>query len=380
MTVQDLLKAGASALLCASVLFLPSQSAAQQLPVIAPGEAAAGRLGPDDPSANGRGRFRAYQFDAVAGNYYVVTLRSSDFDAFLTIARSVGGITDAVAMDDDGGGGRDSRVRFRAPATGRYLAITQSLAADGLGSYTLLLEPAQPPVDARPTPLRAGQSVTGRFTDASPEHDDGWRYDLYTFTSRPGDRHVVTMRSTDFDAYLHAERRTADGLEDAGSNDDGAGGTDARLVLSRPGDYRIYARGLGNEPLGSYTITLEDAPPIVERAPRPVRAGEAVADRLEATDAVLEDDETHYHLWTYAGGAGERLRITLRSGDFDAYLSVGQGTGASYDELASDDDGADGTDSLIEITLPRAGAYTIRVNTLGPGQTGAYSLLVERLP
>jgi hypothetical protein len=70
----------------------------------------------------------------------------------------------------------------------------------------------------------------------------------------------------------------------------------------------------------------------------------------------------------------------LRSGDFDAYLSVGQGTGASYDELASDDDGADGTDSLIEITLPRAGAYTIRVNTLGPGQTGAYNLLVERLP
>ncbi|HSJ07824.1 MAG TPA: PPC domain-containing protein [Longimicrobiales bacterium] len=380
MTFKDLLKAAAAAPLCAAALCLPSQSAAQQLPVIVPGEAAAGRLGPDDPTANGRGRFRAYQFDAVAGGYYLVTLRSSDFDAFLTIARTVGGLTDAIAMDDDGGGGTDSRLRFRAPATGRYLAIAQSLAGDGLGAYTLLLEPAQPPVEARPTPLRPGQSVTGRFVDTSPEHEEGWRYDLYTFTSPPGSRHVVTMRSADFDAYLSAERRTSAGLEHAGSNDDGAGGTDARLALSTPGEYRIYARGLGNEPAGEYTLTLAEAPPVVERAPRPARAGEAVADRLEESDAVLEDDETHYHLWTYTGSAGERLRITLRSDDFDAYLSFGRGVGAAYDELASDDDGAGGTDSLIEITLPAAGVYTIRVNTLGPGQTGAYDLVVDRLP
>src|SRR5688572_18742030 len=55
----------------------------------------------------------------------------------------------------------------------------------------------------------------------------------------------------------------------------------------------------------------------------PIAMGETVQGRLEASDPLLTDG-SRYELYLYRGQAGELLRLTLRSADFDGYLSGGR--------------------------------------------------------
>lgn len=106
-----------------------------------------------------------------------------------------------------------------------------------------------------------------------------------------------------------------------------------------------------------------------------IAVGQTVRGTLTASSPTL-DDGSHYATYTLAGRSGQTVTITLRSGDFDAYLSVGRGTGGDYESIETDDDGAGGTDSRVTITFPSSGDYVIRANTLSEGETGAFTLEV----
>ena len=71
----------------------------------------------------------------------------------------------------------------------------------------------------------------------------------------------------------------------------------------------------------------------------PIGAGEAVNGQLQTSDPVLGDG-SYYDLYAFRGVAGQRIRITMRSGAFDAYLSGGHMEGRSFVAEVSDDDGA----------------------------------------
>lgn len=88
----------------------------------------------------GRGAFHTYRFDAKADKHYIITLDAPDFDAWLWVARIVGGLSEELAQDDDGGEGTNSRLRFRPPAAGSYIIVAQSLSEEGLGPYTVRVE------------------------------------------------------------------------------------------------------------------------------------------------------------------------------------------------------------------------------------------------
>jgi len=104
-----------------------------------------------------------------------------------------------------------------------------------------------------------------------------------------------------------------------------------------------------------------------------IRAGQTVSGALTAQDPKLGDG-SYYDGYVYQGRRGERLTITMRSSAFDTYLGIGRGRGTSYTPLGTDDDGAGGTDSKLEFTLPADGEYVIRANALAADETGAYTL------
>ena len=106
-----------------------------------------------------------------------------------------------------------------------------------------------------------------------------------------------------------------------------------------------------------------------------IRAGQTITGTLSSSDSQLVDG-SYYDLYTLEGQAGEFIRITMRSGDFDAYLAVEQGSDSDFEFSVTDDDGAGGTDSELEITLPRSGEYLIHANSLSAQETGSYSLAV----
>jgi hypothetical protein len=239
---------------------------------------------------------------------------------------------------------------------------------------------AASPATAQQT-IRAGQTVNGRLEASDATLDDGSHYEIWNYRGRAGERVTITLRSSDFDAYLAFGRMSGGECQgDCDTDDDGAGGTDARVVatLREDGVYQIRANTLSDGETGSYTLSVESgaAPP----PPGPagtITLGQTVSGRLDADDAQAGDD-SFYELWTFRGRPGDRVTITLRSSDFDAYLGWGRMSGGGeWEEIDSDDDGAGGTDARLEVTVGDQGTYVIRANTLSSGETGSYTLQVE---
>jgi isopropylmalate/homocitrate/citramalate synthase len=101
-----------------------------------------------------------------------------------------------------------------------------------------------------------------------------------------------------------------------------------------------------------------------------------MSDSLIIFDTTLRDGEQ-------SPGASmtkdEKLRITLVSNAFDAFLDLGEG-GEAFTSLATDDDGLSDTHAKLEWTAPEDGWYVVRARALAPNETGAYALAVERQP
>ena len=366
----------------------PSGGGLQMQPGTAPpirvGQTVQGTLADTDPAGLERGRFDAYRFDAAAGQQLVATMESDTFDTFLTVGRLYGPVMDVLDTDDDGGSGGDgtnSRMRFTVPATGAYVLIAQSFAEEGRGAYTLSLAQAPVPTTGASQAIAAGQAVTGQIADTDNVSDeDDTFYDAYTFTGRAGQRIAVTVESGDFDTFVRVGRMEGTDFEELESDDDGAGeGTNSmlRMTLEEDGPYVIRVSPLGDG-TGAYTLRLEER--AVAQGPRPaqpLQAGVRAQGVLDEDDAVLEADDSYYDLWTYQGREGEALKIHMTSDDFDTYVAIGRMVNGTWEEVASMDDGGEGTNTLLEVTLPATGEYVIRANSFGAEQTGDYTLLVE---
>lgn len=227
--------------------------------------------------------------------------------------------------------------------------------------------------------IRAGETRTGTLSPSDPVQEDESHYDEWAFRGREGERIQVDLRSPDFDAFLAFGMQMDGEAHTLHSDDDGGDGTDSRLTIDLPatGVYVITANSLSGGETGGYTLSVishGQAPRADLNGPG-VKAGQSVQGTLSASDAMIDDGSYADH-YIYQGRAGERVRIRMRSADFDAYLGIGMERGGELDMLESDDDGAGGTDAEIEITLGESRPYVIRANSLRAGETGSYEISV----
>ena len=136
-------------------------------------------------------------------------------------------------------------------------------------------------------------------------------------------------------------------------------GVASRSYGSWAGSFRI---------VGGITPTSSTQPGVV-----PAGSHRVLTGTISAGDAV-RDDGSWYDSWTLQLSNGDRVVITMVSADFDTYLTVVSPSGA----MTNDDDGGDGTNSRLELTADRAGSWTIMANTFASGETGSYTLTVDR--
>lgn len=251
----------AAAILAAAPLF----PAAAQID-IALGETVEGRFTSSDPTLPDGSHYRIYRFRGTPGQRIAVTLRSSDFDAFLSGGSMAGDEFVGEHYDDDGAGGTDARMEVTVGSDGTYYIRANTLLGGETGAYTLRVDAGvangssaggTPPVEYYDIAL--GQTVHGRFTAADPTLGDGTHYRMYRYQGEPGQQIVITLRSSDFDAFLGGG-----GMEDgqprlSETDDDGAGGTDARIVttVGADGVYIIGANTLMPGETGAYTLFVE---------------------------------------------------------------------------------------------------------------------------
>jgi hypothetical protein len=375
------------ALACAAAVPAHAQRA---FPTLRLGQSVQGRLAASDPAFHDRGRFKVYQFRAQPGARYVATLQSPEFDAFLSVARTVGGITDFMVSDDDGGGDTNARVRFQVPAAGTYLIVAQSLGEEGTGAFTLVLDTVRvrPPVVRD---IRVGETMRGELTDEDANYADlpHWEedvagyYDLYRLQARAGQRLRFRMDMGEFFpevAIGTMENGEFVSLQESSVAADTAivppsGGT---MVFRVPEDGEYYVRaGAYGEVTGEYTLVIQDRGNAPAPRTTPIRRGQTVTGALGSTDPELDDGRWH-DAYSYTGRAGERIRIAMSSGDFDTFLILGRMVDGEFQALESNDDAeeGDGTDSVLEVELPDDGRYVIQATSFATEMEGDYRLTV----
>jgi hypothetical protein len=370
-------------LLLPALLLLSAAPAAAQ-GTIRPGQSVTGELVQSDPVMGQGVHYDVWRFRGEASHLYRVTLRSGDFDAFLTVGSEAQAGCDDCATDDDGAGGTDALVEYSGSADGLYEIRAYTYEDGEMGSYELTLEDqgiqeshAEEVVAG--TPIAAGETVSGELARGDTKTEGQSYSDTWTYQGRAGEIITITVRSEDFDAMLNVG--AFDGGECMGmdGDDDSGGGTDSRLTMRLPEDgaYHLHVSSSRPGGAGRYTVLVEPAEEVVAVA-SPIMAGEAVEGRLMQGDAREPEDGSPYDLWSYRGTAGETLTITLTSRDFDTYLRFGRMVDGAWQQIESNDDFEGSTDSELTVTLPETGEYLIHANTFLIAGQGDYRLLATR--
>jgi hypothetical protein len=102
-----------------------------------------------------------------------------------------------------------------------------------------------------------GQAIGGQLSLSDPRLSDNSVYQAWTYIGTRGERIQVDVTSSNFDAYAIIEDAAGKMLV---RNDDGGGGTNARIVFKVPanGAYRIIANTYRQGSYGQYTLSVRD--------------------------------------------------------------------------------------------------------------------------
>jgi hypothetical protein len=355
--------------------------------VVGPGQTVVGRLDGSDPRLSDDSHYDAYYYDGSPGERLLITLTSTDFDTFLRWGQGDGGAFAASLSDDDGAGNTNSQLEVSLNESGRYVIQANSFEGGATGSYTLSVESLGG--DTGFPSIRVGQTVNSRLDTSDPSRSDDSLYEVYAYQGQVGEQVLVTMRSGDFDTYLEAGRQVGDRFEADATDDDSGGGTDAQVLatVGGGGTLTILANSFDAGGTGQFSLTVESLAsaggassggPAAALGLPTVGPGAASSGTLSSADEMLADS-SFYDQVVYTGNPGDRLRITLTSPDFDAYLGWGRIDETGLAAEVYDDDGAGGTDAQLEVTVDGTGLFGMLVNSYTAGQTGAYTLSVERL-
>ncbi|HEX8294193.1 MAG TPA: pre-peptidase C-terminal domain-containing protein, partial [Pyrinomonadaceae bacterium] len=342
----------------------------------------------DDCDLGDGTRYDVYSFSAVAGQQVSFTLTSADFDAYLFVGYDDGQDVVILGEDDNGGGGSNARVPSGSglatlPYTGIYYVFPNAFEpTDTFGDYTLTLSTAGGTCPASPAAVGFG-TVNGSLGAGDCRFVDDTFYDTFTFNGTAGQQVSLSLSSAGFDAAVYLLDDTRNIL---GANDNGGGGTNARLpatsgfvTLPYTGTYYIVAGQVPPDnpgtppPTGSYTLTVASGGTCPST---PIAVGQTVGGGALAAGDCMLPDETFYDLYTFEGTAGQQVSISMSSTAFDTFLYL---AGTNGQIFAADDDGGGGSNSRIPagsgvFTLPATGTYHILANSFSAGATGAYTL------
>lgn len=111
------------------------------------------------------------------------------------------------------------------------------------------------------TPITIGQTRQGTLEANDCALSDGTVIDGYRIETTTAADVQIDMTSTAFDAFLILLEETSTELVEVGFDDDGGGGTNARLSASLGAGrvYHILANNFEPGVMGAYTVVLQDA-------------------------------------------------------------------------------------------------------------------------
>ena len=148
--------------------------------------------------------YKAYQFQAQAGQSVVIEMRGNDIDPYLVLFDAAGR---KVAEDDDGGGGKNARIAVNLPSTGKYTLYANSYEVGQIGSFAIagrlsnnFTSPSTTEATSDRRIILQKDGVLG--TQSRIFARDGSRFDAFSFNGRAGQVVQIELVSSDFHPYL----------------------------------------------------------------------------------------------------------------------------------------------------------------------------------
>jgi hypothetical protein len=305
----------------------------------------------------------SYSFDGTSGNVAIIDLRSADFDSYLRLLTPGGKV---FINDDYSGDTSRSLISHTLEEDGTYTVVVTSFFAKETGDYAL-------GIDTSVSSAAISLETDGTLTDGDELAEDGSYYDLHEIVGIPGRNIIIDMYSDDFDTYLQLVSPSGQIVwnDDA----DSIGHSRIETELSEAGTYYIYATTFSKGETGTYRLSLtesaQDGTLITSRDTRNITLGSPASGSLALDDAVGDKNE-YMDYFAFSGEAGETIRFELKSDDFDTYLTVIDPAGLEYD---NDDFNGTTNQSVVELTLPQSGRYSVIVSSYWAEETGNYNLL-----
>ena len=378
----------------AAALALPVR-AQQQIPINTP---VTGQITQFDPLLTDQTHYKVFTFQGTAGQTVQIDLLSADFDAYLYLKDQTGS---TLAQDDDGGGGRNSRIVHVLPYTGMYQIYANTVGRGETGAFTLQVrsggeapppQMAQVPSSGMSQQIPIGTTVQGELTASDPTMTDGSHYKMFTFMGTAGQTVQIDLMSTAFDSYLYL--RNSNGQSIA-TDDDGGGNLNSRIIHQLPytGMYQVLANTLRSGQYGPFTLQIQPAqasgpvvttlqPGVVSNLPSVNALGLVgqIGLNQQAQNTLISGgvawNNKPIHLYGYQCSPGQSAQFDVLS-SWDNYLIVFDPNGV---EIAHDDDGGEGLNARLRFSCPSAGQYRLGVTTgLASTTPGSYTLQVQQI-
>lgn len=299
------------------------------LATLTPGAAMSGRLTSGDPQLQDGSRFDVWTYEGRAGETLRLQLTSSDFDAYLIVAVRTPGGMETLARDDDSGSGTDAALSVRLPRDGTYHVVANSARAKEAGTYELHAtssssEPATERTDpdlASGTRLSPDAPASGRLDASDDRLPDGSYFDPWYVEGNAGETVTITLRSSDFDAYLGMGLRQNGRFQPIAEDDDNGGGpqgTDARLRVELPesGTYTVLANTRYADERGTYTIALETDGAAADPDGGPTDPSRIAATSDAATAAPTADAIDYAARYPGGGDPSDRYAVLVGIDDY----------------------------------------------------------------
>jgi len=206
--------------------------------------------------------YKIYLFEGGAGDTVTIHLLSADFDAKLIVVDS---LSVQLAVDRDSGGNCNAYVTTILPDSAVYVVYVNGTHPHELGQFQLTIQRGLQPADSV-GPCRGltvighqgmvwvGGAVEGSLDEESQIFRDEY-FDVWLLPFTGGEVFTIDVISEDFDPAMILFRGLT---EQVGSNDDGAGGCNARVVHTpanmRP--YRVVVVSRGERKPGNYILSV----------------------------------------------------------------------------------------------------------------------------
>ncbi len=290
-----------------------------------------------------------------------ISVSSTDLDTYLFLQKP-----DGTTLENDDYNDSNAGITYTTDGPEVLQVGVSSYSAEETGQYDVSVAEL-----SLPRKIDIGQTVIGRLDS---EDAPLGNTDAYSLSGNPGALAVVRLSSSDFDTVL--ELRTPDGT--VRENDDAPGDTTNSQIFHAFEDTRpveIVVRSFGGDGEGKYELSILNF--VSEDGIESVSDGQQIDDG-QRISAILDQQSPHrdgrpYHRYTFQAEQDRRLRVTAESQFFDTFLTVISPSGTRFE----DDDGAGGTDSLVDMQAPESGTYELIVSTFSPSGIGPYAVRFE---